>query len=477
MDTFWKILRIIAKVILFFLVLCVSFILLLIITPTSETGEMSTSSVLSLLLSPIILACLSVSPLVWKKTHHSGDKHDAALVNTTQLVAPKCQAAEQTPEKAPGVKIFRTLSTHYHIPSGTNAKKYAQSLLDSVEFHCNEINNSSTVFDFYYSYCKLAELIDELIWLNEKKHVFMSPSPRYSWSEIQRDLGKTIDCFIDRAIKYFPSNSEARADAIDNLCDEIKANDGFKSLFRPENNIKVAQLREEAKNIRLKTAEKFEIQQKNDILNSIGIKKNVDASGLHPFAVNDKLEERIKTLYQHYLVNGLSPADGRIVFLNFKERCESSTLPLASEVMLESLLAEYQPRFCEENALHAIDQMEGHNFEHWCAKLLEDIGYTNVSVTQGSGDYGVDVLASKEGIRYAIQCKCYSRDLDSKPVREVNSGKSMPIYDCHIGAVMTNRYFTKSAIEEAKANHILLWDRDWIKKAIEQRDQLRSSNE
>lgn len=77
MDTFWKILRIIAKVILFFLVLCVSFILLLIITPTSETGEMSTSSVLSLLLSPIILACLSVSPLVWKKTRHADGKRIA----------------------------------------------------------------------------------------------------------------------------------------------------------------------------------------------------------------------------------------------------------------------------------------------------------------------------------------------------------------------------------------------------------------
>ena len=70
--------------------------------------------------------------------------------------------------------------------------------------------------------------------------------------------------------------------------------------------------------------------------------------------------------------------------------------------------------------------------------------------------------AEKDGIRYAIQCKCYSKDLGNKPVQEVNSGKQMPEYHCQICAVMTNRYFTKGARDLAFATGTLLWDRDWI---------------
>ena len=110
-----------------------------------------------------------------------------------------------------------------------------------------------------------------------------------------------------------------------------------------------------------------------------------------------------------------------------------------------------------------IDLMEGHDFEHWCASLLRKIGFTNVEVTRGSGDQGVDVFAVKDGIRYAVQCKCYSSDLGNKPVQEVNAGKTMPQYRCQIGVVMTNRYFTQGAKELADATGTLLWDRDWIR--------------
>ena len=53
-----------------------------------------------------------------------------------------------------------------------------------------------------------------------------------------------------------------------------------------------------------------------------------------------------------------------------------------------------------------LDQMEGHDFEYFCAGLLEKRGYKDVEVTKGSGDYGVDILAQKEGLSCAIQCKC-----------------------------------------------------------------------
>lgn len=114
--------------------------------------------------------------------------------------------------------------------------------------------------------------------------------------------------------------------------------------------------------------------------------------------------------------------------------------------------------------LSKIDLMDGHEFEHWCADLLEENGFSNVEVTVGSGDQGVDVLARKDGIRYAIQCKCYSKDLGNKPVQEVNSGKI--IYHCQIGVVMTNRYFTKGAKDAADATGVLLWDRNKLKQMM-----------
>lgn len=113
-----------------------------------------------------------------------------------------------------------------------------------------------------------------------------------------------------------------------------------------------------------------------------------------------------------------------------------------------------------EYELEQIDSMEGHQFEYWCADLLRKIGFIDVEVTQGSGDQGVDIIAKKDGIKYAIQCKCYSSDLGNKPVQEVNTGKT--IYHCQIGAVITNRHFTQGGQEAAEATSVLLWDRDWI---------------
>ena len=74
--------------------------------------------------------------------------------------------------------------------------------------------------------------------------------------------------------------------------------------------------------------------------------------------------------------------------------------------------------------------MEGHDFEYYCAELLKNNGFYNVSVTQGSGDQGIDVLAEKGGVKYGIQCKCYSSDIGNKAVQEAFSG--CRYYNCHV---------------------------------------------
>lgn len=125
--------------------------------------------------------------------------------------------------------------------------------------------------------------------------------------------------------------------------------------------------------------------------------------------------------------------------------------------------------FANTKTLGTIDTMDGHEFEHWCADLLRKNGFSNVEVTPASGDHGVDVLAEKDGVNYAIQCKCYSNDLGNTPVQEVYAGKEM--YRCQVGVVMTNRYFTTGAKQLAEQTRVLLWDRDKLQSLIESAKQ------
>lgn len=119
-------------------------------------------------------------------------------------------------------------------------------------------------------------------------------------------------------------------------------------------------------------------------------------------------------------------------------------------------------------SMHEIDLMDGHEFEYFCAELLENSGYEKTEVTPGSGDQGIDVIAYKDGIKFGIQCKCYASDIGNKAVQEAYSGKEF--YNCHIGAVLSNRYFTSSAIELASKNRILLWDREYLINLLQRAD-------
>ena len=107
-----------------------------------------------------------------------------------------------------------------------------------------------------------------------------------------------------------------------------------------------------------------------------------------------------------------------------------------------------------------MDELEGFEFEYYCADLLEANGFYDVEVTPSHGDFGIDILAKKDGITFAIQCKRYSDDVGIKAVQEAYSGRDF--YDCMIGCVMTNQYFTNPAKEAAAKLKILLWDRDYV---------------
>lgn len=92
-------------------------------------------------------------------------------------------------------------------------------------------------------------------------------------------------------------------------------------------------------------------------------------------------------------------------------------------------------------------------YELYIAAELRNIGF-QAKVTKASGDQGADVLATKNGVSFAIQCKKYSKPVGNKAVQEANAGRDF--YKKDFGVVVSNAGFTKSAKQAAHACGIIL---------------------
>lgn len=110
------------------------------------------------------------------------------------------------------------------------------------------------------------------------------------------------------------------------------------------------------------------------------------------------------------------------------------------------------------------DDMEGSDFEKYCADLLIVMGYEEVELTPQSRDFGVDILAKKDDVSYAFQCKCYADPVGIKAIQEVYAGRDF--YECMVGVVITNQEFTGPAKEYADKLNIILWDGNKVSDMI-----------
>ena len=135
-------------------------------------------------------------------------------------------------------------------------------------------------------------------------------------------------------------------------------------------------------------------------------------------------------------------------------------------VLLLGLMVVWLARRRAGRSFREYDGLEGHDFEYYCAELLKRHGFQEVEVTKGSGDYGVDILAEKDGVTYAVQCKRYNGPVGVEAVLRTYGG--LAYYERMVGVVMTNQYFTSPAVEAAKKLHILLWDRGYMDAMIEE---------
>lgn len=123
---------------------------------------------------------------------------------------------------------------------------------------------------------------------------------------------------------------------------------------------------------------------------------------------------------------------------------------------------------CKEskNKTYDIDSMSGEQFEKLIAKLFSSLGY-DTNITSLSSDQGVDVIAKNDIITIAIQAKCYnSGAVGNHAIMEVVGG--MKFYGADKAMVVTNSTFTRSAIELAKTNGVILWGRDVLIEKLEE---------
>ena len=111
-------------------------------------------------------------------------------------------------------------------------------------------------------------------------------------------------------------------------------------------------------------------------------------------------------------------------------------------------------------SLYRIDRMKGHDFEEFMKEVYKALGY-KVEQTKKSGDQGIDLIIKKHFKKIGIQLKRYSKPVGNSAVQEAVAGKKY--YKLDRVCVLTNRDFTKSAKELAKANKVELLSRDDLK--------------
>lgn len=107
---------------------------------------------------------------------------------------------------------------------------------------------------------------------------------------------------------------------------------------------------------------------------------------------------------------------------------------------------------------------DGFQFEEHVAEILRANGFSEVFVTKKSQDFGADITACKEEVRYVVQCKYYTAPVGIEAVQQILGAKYH--YGSHVAAVATNSVFTMAAKTLAAETKVLLWDGQKLNEMI-----------
>ncbi|MEO8285038.1 MAG: restriction endonuclease [Chloroflexota bacterium] len=110
-------------------------------------------------------------------------------------------------------------------------------------------------------------------------------------------------------------------------------------------------------------------------------------------------------------------------------------------------------------SIQEVDKLSWRDFEYFTGMLLERMGHHNVRVTQSSWDYGADIVAERNGHRYAVQVKQRGAlaEIPRTAIDEVIRAKDH--YGCTRAMVVTTGCFTEAVRKYAAAHDCRLIDR------------------
>lgn len=106
----------------------------------------------------------------------------------------------------------------------------------------------------------------------------------------------------------------------------------------------------------------------------------------------------------------------------------------------------------------------GVDFERQCRQLLE-VGGFEVRTTPTTGDYGADIIAFKDDLGYAIQCKDTGKPVGVKAVQEAVGAQRH--YSTDYAVVCCSGGFTDAAVELATSNKVLLCNADQLVRRLD----------
>jgi restriction system protein len=109
--------------------------------------------------------------------------------------------------------------------------------------------------------------------------------------------------------------------------------------------------------------------------------------------------------------------------------------------------------------LAAMDRMGGVEFERHLGALFGDLGY-RVRATPVTGDFGADLLLSRDGTQTCVQAKRVSRPVGITAVQEAIGARLH--YGADAAMVVATSTFTPAAKALAESGRVDLWDRDRI---------------
>lgn len=105
------------------------------------------------------------------------------------------------------------------------------------------------------------------------------------------------------------------------------------------------------------------------------------------------------------------------------------------------------------------EALDPYEFEHQVAAVLRRIGW-GATVTSGSCDDGVDIVADTPNGRAVVQCKHYSKPVGPGPIRELVGVRTH--FNAKLGMLVCSSGFTEGARRFGEEHELILVDMEGL---------------